>query len=208
LSAADRAQLAQIRQARQAELAKVLSPSELEQYELWLGYSASKVRDSLYGMDATEDEFRRIYTLRKTFDQQWQADELDLNDPNVKTRWETANAELDRQIQAQLGNERYAMYERGRDPEFKALNQISARYSLPTNAAVEVYSFRRVAQEARAAVNSDPSLTTEKRENALNEISEETEKTLRQLLGDRAYNYYRHRGYGTWIKQATGAPSE
>jgi hypothetical protein len=200
LSAADRAQLTHLRQSRQAELAKVLSPSELEQYDLWLGYSASKVRDSLYGMDASEDEFRRIYNLRKAFDQQWQPDELDLNDANVKSRWEAANAELDHQIQAQIGPERFALYERGRDPEFKALNQISARYSLPTNAAVEVYSYRRIAQEARATVHTDPSLTGEQRDKALQEISQETEKTLRQMLGDRAYNYYRHRGYGTWIK--------
>jgi hypothetical protein len=200
LTAEDRAHLQRLRQERQAALAQALSPAEMQQYELWLGYTASKVREAVYGMDATEEEFLKIYSLRRSFDQQWNPQELDLDDPAVRARWDQANRELDAQIRRQLGEPRYALYERGQDPDFRALHRVAARYKLPPATPAEAYAYKKIVQEARDAVASNPTLSPEQKEQALKEVGEETEKAIKEALGEKAYNYYRRHGHGLWIR--------
>jgi hypothetical protein len=200
LSPEDRAQLRRIRQERQGELAGVLTPGELQQYDLWLGYTASKVREATYGMEATEDEFLKVYSLRKPFDDQWNPEEVDLADPATRARWQQASVELESKIQQTLGEPRYALYQRGQDPDFRALNALAARYQLGSNAVPEAYAYKKMAQEARQVVASNPSLTPEQQEQALKEIASETERVVKETLGDRAYNSLLRRGNGRWIK--------
>jgi hypothetical protein len=200
LSPDDRAKLARLRQERQGELAKLLTPAEQQQYDLWLGYTANKVREALYGMDATEDEFLKIYRLRKPFDDQWNPEELDLNDPAMRARWEQASNNLDTQIEQQLGEQRYALYERGQDPDFRALNAVAARYKLPARAVADAYAYKKIAVEARETVTENTSLTQEQKDAALKAMAQETERTVKETLGEKAYNYLRLHGHGTWIK--------
>jgi hypothetical protein len=200
LSPDDRAKLARLRQDRQAELAKLLTPAEQQNYDLWLGFTANKVREALYGMDATEDEFLKIYRLRKSFDDQWNPEELDLNDPAMRARWEQANHDLSAQIEQQLGEDRYALYERGQDPDFRALNAVAARYKLPARTVADAYAYKKIAVEARESVTGNTSLSQEQKEAALKAMSEETEKTIKETLGEKAYNYLRLHGHATWIK--------
>jgi hypothetical protein len=200
LTPEDRAQLRRLRQERQAELARVLSPAELQQYELWLSYTASKVREATYGMEATEEEFLKIYRLRKPFDDQWNPEEVDLSDPAVRTRHQQARAELETQIRQSLGEARYALYQRGQDPDFRALNSVVARYKLPASVVNDVYAYKKLVQEARQALASNPALTPEEQQQALQEIASETEHAVKEALGERAFNYLLRRGHGQWIK--------
>ena len=200
ITAEDREQLKRLRQERQAELARVLSPAELQQYDLWLGYSASKVRESTYGMDATEEEFLKLYGLRRTFDDQWNPDELDLDEAATQARWQQASAELENQIRQALGNERYALYQRGQDPDFRALNAAAARYKLPSGTAAEVHAYKQLVLEARQAVTANSTLTPEQQEQALKEITAETERMVEGALGKKAYGYLVRQGNAQWIK--------
>jgi hypothetical protein len=196
----DRAELRRLRQARQADLARILTPAELQQYELWLGYTACKVREALYGMDATEEEFLTIYRLRKPFDEQWNPDEVDLNDPVVRARWQQAQAELEEQIRRALGETRYALYQRGQDPDFRALNAAAARYGLSSNTVAEVYACKKLVTEARQALATNLAVSAQEREQALAEIANETERVVAEALGPRAYRYLLRRGALQWIK--------
>jgi hypothetical protein len=199
LTPEDRARLRQLREARQAELAQVLSPAELQQYDLWLGYSASKVREATYGMDATEDEFLKIYRLRKPFDDQWNADDADSN-PALQGRRQQAQEELETQIRQTLGEPRYAFYQRAQDADFRALNAVAARYKLPPNTAADLYAYKKLVQQTRESVTANPDLTPEQQEQALQDIGDETERTIKEALGEKAYRYLARRGNAQWIK--------
>lgn len=193
LSAADQQQLANLNAKRQAEINALLSPAEREQYELWMSPAANAVRHSVYGMEATEEEFLAIYKARKSFEEQWNKWDGGLMDDATWQRYQAARKQTDDSIRQALGDQRYAEYRRGDDEEFHQLNAVISRYQLPRGRAAEVYEVRKVAQEFRRSVEVDPTLQPNQRELALKNVNEETERTIRQLLGDKAYQYYQHR---------------
>src|SRR4029434_183046 len=50
---------------RRAELAKVLAPEEVEEYEMRTSNLGSSLRSSLEGFNVTEEEYRKIFRIRK-----------------------------------------------------------------------------------------------------------------------------------------------
>ncbi len=199
LSAEEQAQLKQLRAQRQAELAGELSPAERQQLDLWTSPSANEVRRAMYGMDATEQEFTSVYGLRKSFDERWEAGNLDLDDNATSEQWARAKIELDAQIRAQLGDQRYAEYKRGEDFDFHQLNAAVSRYNLPRERAAEVYELKRMARDARETILTQSNLTPEQKEAAISSVARETERAAKSALGEKAFQFYQRRGTADWI---------
>jgi hypothetical protein len=194
LSQADTETLKKIKVQRQEEISKLLSPAEKEQYELWLSPTANAVRHSIYGMDATEEEFQSIYKIRKTLDQQWGDTDLATMDDATRQKYQQAKLESDERIRQALGEKRFSEYKRGEDEDFHFLNTVISRYNLPRETAASVYDVNRTALDMRKAVESDTKLTADQRQAALKGIGDETERTLRQMLGPKAFDSYKRRG--------------
>jgi hypothetical protein len=131
LSSAERAQLRALRQQRETEVARLLSPQEKEQYELWMSPTANEVRHALYNMNATEQEFLTIYSARKAFEEAWADRDSALLDAASRAEMEKARADMEGQIISQLGEERYAEYKRGQDDDYHMLSALVTRFSLP-----------------------------------------------------------------------------
>ena len=62
--------LARLRQETRRELAAVLNPQQLEEYLLRYSQSGDQLREQLRGFGADADEFRRIFRIRDSYDQQ------------------------------------------------------------------------------------------------------------------------------------------
>lgn len=201
LSASDHAQLRLLRQQREEEIDHVLAPSEKQQYELWLSPTANEVRHALYGMDATEQEFLTVYQARKAFEDAWGQRDPDLLDSASRQQMEQAKADMEAKILHDLGEDRYADYQRGRDDDFHLLSALVTRFQLPREKAAEVYSYKNVAVNYREQVRSNPAFTALQREEALKAIAEETANAVRGVLGPKAYNHYVRSGQGRWINQ-------
>jgi hypothetical protein len=201
LSPEDALKLKKLREDREAEITKLLSPEERQQYELWLSPTANAVRRSVYGMDATEEEFQKIYNIRKAFEQQWANLESTSMDEATRQKYETARQQTDDQVRQALGEKRYQDYKRGDDEEFHHLNAVVSKYNLPRETASEVYEVKRAALDMQKAVEIDSSLTAEQRQLALKAMAEETDRTLKQLLGEKAFQNYVRRGQGQWISR-------
>ncbi|HUR47158.1 MAG TPA: hypothetical protein VMZ27_14860 [Candidatus Saccharimonadales bacterium] len=199
LSAADAANLKLVRAQKQAEIAKLLSPAEQEQYELWLSPTANAVRHSVYGMEATEAEFQSIYNVRKALDEQFADADPAIMDEATRLKYEQARKDSEEQIRKALGDKRYTEYKRGEDEEFHYLNTVVSRYNLPRETAANVYDVNATATDMRKAVEADPKLTADQRLAALKGISEETERTLKQMMGTRAFESYRKRSQASAI---------
>jgi hypothetical protein len=201
LDAGDRAQLRAIVRDRENELSQLLSADEKAQFELWLSPSANDVRHALYGMNATEQEFLTAYYSRRAFDEKWSS-----RDEVFLTAAERAERELDQQrmeadLRAKLGDERYALYQRGQDEDYHSLSALATRFKLPREKAAEVYGYKKVAEEIRAQVRANSELSDEQKQGALKAIAEETTGAVRATLGDRAFRYYLRTGQATWIGQ-------
>jgi hypothetical protein len=201
LSASDHAQLRLLRQQRETELDQMLAPSEKQQYELWLSPTANEVRHALYGMDATEQEFLSVYQARKAYEDTWGQRDPDLLDPASRQQREQARADMEAKILHDLGEERYADYQRGRDDDFHLLSALTTRFKLPREKAAEVYSYKNVAANYREQVRSNPAFSALQRAEAMKAIAEETANVVRGVLGPAAYNHYVRSGQGRWISE-------
>ncbi len=199
LSAQDRAELRRLRQQKQTELAALLSPAEREQYELWMSDSANGVRHATYGMDIAKEEFLAIYNARKTFDEQWSGCDPELVDEATSQRMEAARQQMESDLERQLGAERFAEYKRGEDPEFHLLAKTATHFKLPKDTAKRVYDVKRSLEEVRRSLEQNTRLSPDQKALALRAIHDESERTVRLLLGDKAFNYYQRTGDVGWL---------
>jgi hypothetical protein len=189
-SAEDREALRALRQSREESLARLLTPEERDQFELWMSPTSEMIRHDFYGMDATEAEFRSVYEIRKAFERSWPADSVDPQDAARMEQWGTALLGLEEQIKQALGEERYAMYQRGQDARFHDLNVTSTRFGLPREKAAEAYEYLRISESERSRVLGNASLTPEQQAEVVRRIDAETQRSLRELLGAGAYYYF------------------
>ena len=190
---AERTRLRQIRVERSQQLTAAMTPEEKQWYELWMSSSANAVRHSMYGMEATEQEFLNVYQLRRAFDDQWNPDEIDWNNDYSVAAYQQARADLETQVRQQLGDDRYAQYKRGGDLDYHHLNAAVSRYGLARNKANEAYEIKQTALQMQAQIRADNSLTPSQQDEAGLAVTAEEEAALRQLLGNAAYRYYRQR---------------
>ena len=96
LSSEQRARLKQLREEARAALAQTLSPAELEEYDLRNSGTANAIRSGVVGVDLSEEEFKKIFRIRKNFDDRSE----DLADGPAR---DAAKKELDAQLRLALG---------------------------------------------------------------------------------------------------------
>jgi hypothetical protein len=200
LGPADKAELRKLREERDAQVASSLSPEEAQQFELWMSPTANAVRRSIYGMEASEQEFLTIYNLRQGFDQAWGNVDVDLLGDQQRAEYDQAQSQLDAQLRNKLGERRYADLKRGDDPDFHHLNAVVSRYGLPRQKAAEVYELKRAIQAMRDAVRNDSRLAAEQKQRTIEEMNAETQRTAQSLLGEKAFTSYLRRGQGEWLR--------
>ncbi len=205
LTEEDQAQLLAIQQQRDQAVAAALSPAELEQYQRAMSPLAYEVRDSLFGMKASEEEYLAVYQARKEFQESW--GDQPPEDPQRRVEWEEAQALLQASLREKLGDDRYNDYLRAKDPDFRQLSIAVARGKAPPEAATHVYEFKRIAIENRARVAGNRSLTPDQQQAALNAMAAETEQTVRAVLGEKAYQTYLRSGQGKWIQGLGEGPA-
>jgi hypothetical protein len=200
LNIQDRAALRKLREQEQAELSALLDPTERAQYELWMSDTANAVRRAAYGMEISQEEFGVVYQARKTFDEQWAARDADLMDEASRQRMEIARQEMEADLQRQLGAERFAEYKRGEDPDFHQLAKTATQFKLPKETAKRVYDVKRAHADVRGALDQNAALTLEQKASALAAMQEETARTVRELLGEKAFRYYMRAGDASWLR--------
>ncbi len=201
LDAGDRSKLRSMARERETELSQLLSPEEKAQFELWMSPSANEVRRALYGMNANEQEFLAAYQAQRAFDDKWSGrDELFLSEAEQAER-AADRAKMDGEIHSRLGDDRFALYQRGQDEDYHSLSALATRFKLPREKAAEVYSYKKVAQDIKTQLQHNAELTAEQRTRALSAVVEETTGAVRAALGDRAFRYYQRTGQAAWIQQ-------
>jgi hypothetical protein len=200
LTLAEQQQARVLRQQRDAELKAALTPAEREQYELWMSTTANAVRSAFYGMNPTESEFRAVYQARKTFDETWGNTDPALLNPSAQQQRAQALQQSEEQIRRALGDQRYAEWKRGEDPDYHQLCALATRYQVPRAKAAEVFSYKSVLQDYRAQVVTDASLTPAQKQQALAAMTQEAEKAIQSALGERAFRQYQRTGQADWIR--------
>jgi hypothetical protein len=198
LTPEERERLREIALAKEREVAALLSPAELEQYNLWFSESAYKVRDSFFAMEPSEEDFMAIYKLQREFDAEWGG--KDANGAE-RTNYENAQREYEQKVREYLGEERYEDYRRSRDGDFQQLQATAVQFGLGQGVAGEVYGFKKVLGEEHERVRQMPGLTAEQRDRIFQALADEAERAVVEVMGPKPYRYYMRSGAGKWISE-------
>lgn len=197
----DQAELQRLNKAREAELAQLLGREELEDYQLLNSATARDMRAQLAGFEPSEEEFRKMFQLRKTFDDQFgQAfDPTDEAAHAIKLRAELQAGEaLNEEFRKTLGPQRFAEYQRAQDDDYRSLVSVAERFNLPREAAGSVYDMKLAAERQKALVEGNATLSDEQRGQILAAIAKATEQNVAATLGENVYKSY-HKSAGQWL---------
>lgn len=197
----DMEELRQLQRQRREELASLLSAEELEEYELRFSETSNNMRSQMSGFQPNEEEFRRIFRLQRTFDQDFEQayDMRDEAAQAAKVRGqEQAQGALTGEIQKVLGPQRFAEFQRAQDGDYRALLQLGERLAMPVDVANKVYNMKQAAERVKYQVESNPNLTDEQRAQIVTALARETERSVQASMGNQAFKVYQDNG-GHWL---------
>lgn len=195
------AEMAEIKKAKDAEMAKVLSPDELFEWQLRSSGVASSMQWQLQAFEPSEQEFRAMFKI----EDQWQ-DTMgnrgpDPDDAEAQKKWQEASKLRQDEMKKILGGERYKEYARAQDYQYQQLYRMLGRTGDGTAKATanKVYAMKEEAEAQSRKVRSDQSLSPAQRQQALKEIQELTQKSVQAAIGEKNYKRYQG-GAGYWLR--------
>lgn len=194
--AEDREKHALLEREKQADLAALLSPAELESYQMRNAHTTRRLSRAMALMDATEAEFRAVYRVRKAFDDRLTTQRISeqvaagsySGDPAAP-----AIQQLAADLRAALGDARYADYERAGNYEYQNLTYIAQRENVPLEAAHRAFSVRDHVARESTRIHGDATLAADEKRAALKALAQDTRTQLLATLGPSAGPaYLRH----------------
>jgi hypothetical protein len=182
----DPAKLAQLRKETRDELARILSPQQLEEYLLRYSDTAGKLRGALKDFDPSPDEFRQLFRAADAIDQEL-ASIASATDPvNIRRRQELENLR-EAKIAETLGPDRYRLYKLNQDPLFQRAKETALKLGAPPEAAVTLYNIDRETELERRRILADNSLTPDEQALHLTQTDKERLNSIRKVLGEEAF---------------------
>ena len=190
-TAGDSATLQQIQNKYDGAKQALLTTAELAECDL-RGSKNSLWASSLSGFQATEDEWRNITQLHNDYEaaQNTVADPNSSDDQRQQAQ-QTLMKPLEQAIQESLGVDRYAQYELANNGQFQGIFNVTQRYHLPQNVAVQAFQIQQDADRASQQLLENTDLAPDARQTALAAIQQETERSLSEALGQKAFSTYK-----------------
>lgn len=184
-----------LKKRKEAEIARVLSPEELLQYQLRSSDLASNLRYSeLDGMNVSEKEFLAVFKFKQIEQGRPDGGNKEARDTYAKSVEESKAA-----LKESLGPERFLEYERNQNYEYREAAKLTERFGLPPDTTQKLIDMRKAAEETARKVREDQSLPAGQRNETLLAIQGETRKSFaEQLGGDKNYKTWRRQS-GSWI---------
>lgn len=194
----DREKLALLEKEQRADMVKVLSPQELEDYDLRSSTTANQLRSQLIAFNPTEAEFRALFKLQQAFDDKYGSGNMIASAEQYRQRQEQQK-ELLAQAQTVLAPDRYDAFKQAVDPNYQMINRIVARMELPATAATQVVTAQQDIMKRATTIRMDQTLTPEQRTTQLSALSQEATTRVTTALGTRGYEAYKQYG-GGWMQ--------
>jgi hypothetical protein len=185
----DPAELARIRQQTRAELSEALNPEQLEEYLLRYSNHASTLRAELHGLANTPDQFRALFRLTDSIEQQLQL-LSNTNDVASAARQRELEKERERAIQQTLGTDDYKQYKLLQDSLYREVQLVAQQASMPSDKILPLYEISRATEQERQRIRDDETLSDEQKEQALETVQAAQRNSWRKLLGDAVYQRY------------------
>jgi hypothetical protein len=157
----------------------LLSPTELENYQMRGSNVGQMLQRQLDGFDPSEQEYREIYRFRALADAANRA-----NGPlgGMTPEGMKAQQDLEAGLKNTLGEARYAEYLRGQDRSFQAALEVTRTLDLPASKAAEVYEVQRQMQKRQIEIRTATASSPADRDAQLKALTAETDHKLATIL--------------------------
>jgi hypothetical protein len=177
------------REQRRQELAQVLSPDELYQFELRDSNAADSVRGRFGQADLTEEEYKKLFDLRKAYENEVGA-VADNSDPEKMRKRSEARKLLDAAYKEALGEERLKEINRQQDPGWRSLAQVGQQFNLDQQTLDRAYALQQAAAEQLSTLFRDSNLPRDERRKAVDAINAELQNNMASVLGQDAHQAF------------------
>jgi hypothetical protein len=184
----EREKMVALDKAMRNELASVLSPQDLESYELRVSNTANQLRYELTAFDPNEQEFRALFKLKSAFEEQFSGAVGPLAEDQRRARMD-AQKVLDENIRAALGAQRYTEYQRATDYNYRTTSQLVARLELPPEATNQVWAVQQDFQQRTRTIPPAERAA----------LATEAQAKLTAILTPRGYEAHKQYG-GQWLQ--------
>jgi hypothetical protein len=195
--AQSRAEQRQLEAEKLAGLSQILTPEELREFDLRQSQTAQQMSFELRSLPLNRDEYEDLFDIRKKY-----GDSIynygDIETKEARDQVEASKKAMNNDIIAALGETKGKEYQRSQDYSYQELNRITKKLELPAGTAAKVYDYKETAEKSVRDLQTDQSITPDQRNQALQQIRTETEKTIKNSLGDAGYKRYLRQG-GWWI---------
>ncbi|HEX7862812.1 MAG TPA: hypothetical protein VF773_20940 [Verrucomicrobiae bacterium] len=175
--------LARLRQETRRELAAVLNPQQLEEYLLRYSQTADQLREQLRGFGADADEFRRIFRVRDSYDQQIAA--LSTNDTASAARRRELERTRDAAIRESIGQERFAFYSATENPLFRQAQEQVETTGAPPEKVLPVLRVKQAVADEIARIQADQTLSEDQRRVALAGLQQQQSNSIARILSNQ-----------------------
>lgn len=206
--ATDREKLAALEKEQYAAISKLLTPAELEEYDLRASNTANSLRSQLAIFNPTEQEFRAIFKLQRPFDEQYQRVFDTPMTPEIARQRSEGQKQLQQDIKTLLGPERAQDYERSIDYNYQQASRLVARLELPPETTNQLYAVQKETQARQMEIYGDRTLPAQERTAKLTALHEEATAKVTPLLGgNRGLEAYKQYG-GSWLQTLVPRPAQ
>ncbi len=173
----------------------MLTPQELENYELRRSSTASLLHSQLGTFKPTEEEFRAIFHATRAAENQFGS-----ISPGGGTQIQQIRTAVLDQAKILLTPERFADLKQATDPVYQQVNRLVARLELPASAAIQIVAVQQDIAKRAGALRADSSLSPAQRNIQLSGLLQEATTNLTAALGGaRGLEAYKQYG-GQWLQ--------
>lgn len=181
---ASAADLARIREETRQQLAAILSPQQLEEYQLRFSETANRLRQEMAGVNVTPDEFRAAFRAIEQIDRDLEvrAGDQDLTAQRLRQALEQQRQTA---LRNALGAEQYAAYQTSRDPAFQAALAVAQQAGGNEETALALYEIQRATADEVSRIRNDPRLSDVQKQLLLLQAEQEQQKARALVLGEQ-----------------------
>ena len=182
----DPAEELRIQQGTRSELAKLLTPAQLEEFLLRYSDTAQFLRMEMHSVELSADEFRALFKAQDAIQSQtaWSYDGAD---PEAKRMKDALQQESENSIRTALGDERYKQYKLNQDPEYVEAKVTFSKLGLGDEKLMPVYQINQLTGVEIQRIRSDDSLSLDEKVEAIANVQLEQQRSLQQVLGEKAF---------------------
>jgi hypothetical protein len=188
----DQAKLDLLEREKRADLARTLTPEELEAYDLRAGETATGVRYQLAVFDPSEAEFRALVKVQHAFEERSKG--LNLTSDESREMREAMVAEV-------LSPERFADYQTTTSGSYPEVSALVNQFKLPPATTGDVIGIQREISRRAIGVRNDATHTSEQRDSQLAVLARDATTKLVTSLGDEGFDRYRQTNASGWLRR-------